>query len=405
VPTTTVPKSQPQIGQSLSLPQYPARPVPVAAPPPDATPSGSEARRCQSPDHRFAGDPFSPCKIFNHVATLQALARGETVAPITVEIDPTNVCNHRCQWCVSSQSHNGGELTLDVFKRLVDGLRRLGSKSVVLKGGGEPTLHKQFNAMSQAVADAGLALGVITNGTLPWPDTPRILLETADWVRISVDAARAQTHGVIHGSRDFDRIIRHVTCLTKNTRRTLVGLNFVAEPRNYTEIVDFARLGKSLGVAYVWFRCVFDPTMRLDDPVLREMRRQTSAAQSLADDNFRVLSSDFDGADGPAPTNRSFPYRQCLGPNLIGIVGGDGEVYACCFLRGYPEFSLGNVNHEDFQQIWQGARRRAVMQRVRRGECGRVCVGDNGLTFLRYHQYNAILDYLTLEHKAHSDFA
>ena len=356
------------------------------------------------PPSRFAGDPFSPHKILNHFEIIRALARGATVAPITVEIDPTNVCNHRCQWCVSSQSHNGEQFTLAAFGNLIQAIRRLGSQSVVLKGGGEPTLHKQFNAMLRTVADAGLALGVITNGTMPWPDTPRTLLDTADWVRISLDAARATTHQSIHGSRDFGRIIHNVTYLTENTRRTLVGLNFVAEPRNHAEILEFARMGKSLGVGYVWFRCVFDASAPLDSAVLTEMRRQTSEAQRLADDNFRVMVSDFTAAPANA-TDRPFPYRQCLGPNLVGIIGGDGEVFACCFLRGISAFSLGNVNHEDFRQIWHGPRRRAVMQRVQRGDCGRICMGDNGLTFLRYHQYNAILDYLTLEHKAHAEFA
>src|SRR5437763_1554464 len=53
------------------------------------------------------GDPFSPHKILAHFDRLQRVAAGEFVYPITVEIDPTNVCNHRCQWCVSMEAHTG----------------------------------------------------------------------------------------------------------------------------------------------------------------------------------------------------------------------------------------------------------------------------------------------------------
>ncbi len=388
----------------LSLPQYPASAAPPAVGPHPA-PAAPRSADAQAQVARFAGDPFSPFKILNHLDVLQAVARGEVAPPVTVEIDPTNVCNHRCQWCVSTMSHNGEEFTFEQLTRLIDDLVRLGSKSVVLKGGGEPTLHKQFNAMMRKVADAGLALGVITNGTMPWPDTPRILLETAEWVRISLDAATAQTHRLIHGSRDFQRIVRNLSFLTENTRRTLVGLNFVAEPRNHREIYDYAKLGRSLGVAYVAIRCVFDPTVQLEQAVRGEMRRQIEAAKSLTDESFRVLAGDFSDTHLDAGPDQPFPYRRCLGPNLVGIIGGDGTVFACCFLRGNPDFSLGNVHEQSFDEIWGSDRRREVMQRADRGECGRVCMGIGGLSASRYHLYNELLDYLTLENKAHADFA
>jgi MoaA/NifB/PqqE/SkfB family radical SAM enzyme len=401
---TTTTESHTVRSASLSLPQYPLDPTRPAV---DryVAPVVLRSVNGEPPGSRFAGDPFSPFKILNHLGVLQAVVRGETAPPVTVEIDPTNVCNHRCQWCVSTMSHNGEQFTLEQFVRLIGDIARLGAKSVVLKGGGEPTLHKQFNAMMRKVADAGLAPGVITNGTMPWPDTPRILLETADWVRISLDAATAETHRLIHGARDFQRIVRNISFLTENARRTLVGLNFVAEPRNHREIRDFAKLGRSLGAAYVAIRCVFDPTVRLDRAVREEMRRQIEAAKSLADEGFRVLAGNFSDAHLDAGPDRPFPYRRCLGPNLVGIIGGDGEVFACCFLRGNPAFSLGNVHRQGFDEIWASDHRREVMQRADRGDCGRICMGIGGLSASRYHLYNELLDYLTLKPKAHADFA
>ena len=147
---------------SLSLPQYPLDPTRPAV---DryVAPVVLRSVNGEPPGSRFAGDPFSPFKILNHLGVLQAVVRGETAPPVTVEIDPTNVCNHRCQWCVSTMSHNGEQFTLEQFVRLIGDIARVGAKSVVLKGGGEPTLHKQFNAMMRKVADEGMAPGVITN--------------------------------------------------------------------------------------------------------------------------------------------------------------------------------------------------------------------------------------------------
>ena len=157
-----------------------------------------------------AGDPFNPHKILNHIDRLQRLVRGELVYPITVEIDPTNLCNHRCAWCVSMEAHTGEKLGLDRFTSLVRELKQADVRSVVLKGGGEPTTHPQFIEMLDVLRNAGLAVGLITNGSMPRPGSVAKVVEVCDWVRVSLDASTAQTHESIHGTKDFSKIMLHV---------------------------------------------------------------------------------------------------------------------------------------------------------------------------------------------------
>jgi radical SAM protein with 4Fe4S-binding SPASM domain len=348
------------------------------------------------------GEPFSPHKILNHFERVQALVAGESVFPVTVEIDPSNKCNHRCQWCVSAQSHTGEQLEYERFVELIAELESQDVRSIVLKGGGEPTVHPRINDMLQACADRGLAIGLITNGSMPRQGTPQAVLDTAEWVRISIDAALPATHRLIHGTADFNRILRNVEYLTGHAKRTLVGLNFVADQRNYREIVAFAQLARSVGAAYASIRCAFSPEAALPVEIREEMRRQASVAKKLDNHRFRVLLGNFTDQYLNADPRQPFPWRRCLGPNLVGIVGADGEVYACCFLRGNKAFSFGNVNDQSFEAIWAGPRRREVMARVDEGACERVCMG--GMTSSRYNAYNDILNYLMLEEKQHADF-
>ncbi len=348
------------------------------------------------------GEPFNRYKILNHFDRLQRFAAGENVAPVTVEIDPSNLCNHRCNWCVSAESHTGELLALDRFRSLIDELKSMDVRSIVLKGGGEPTVHPQFDDMLRVVATAELPMGLITNGSMPRKDTRELVLQTAQWVRISLDAATADTHQNIHGTRDFTRIMNNVQYLAEHAHNTVLGLNFVAEPRNCTEILAFTKLGLQLGVAYVSIRCVFDPTNPLTESTRAAMREQAAAAAALESDSFRVMLGNFSEAYLTADQLQQFPYRKCLGPNLVGVVGADGETYACCFLRGDKRFSFGNVHTDSFETIWNGDKRQAVMESVYRGECGRACLG--GMTANRYNIYNEILNYMTLEDKRHSEF-
>ena len=361
------------------------------------------ARITEPPDSAHApGDPFSPYKVLHHFDRLQRIVAGELVYPVTAEIDPSNRCGHRCQWCVSAQSHTGENVEADDFRDLVLELKQLGVCSVVLKGGGEPTIHPEINDLLGACAEVGLAVGLITNGSFPRPDTIPAILATTDWVRVSLDAASAETHRMIHGVSQFDRIANHVQQLARDAARTVIGLNFVAEPRNHHEIFAFTELARRWGADYVSIRCVFDAGVALSAEIRREMCRQAEAAKTLEDDGFRVLLGNFTDQYLDADGDQPFPFRKCLGPNLVGVIGADGEVYPCCFLRGRKDLSFGNVREQSFRQIWSGPRRQAAMEAVYRGACGHVCMG--GMTSSRYNVYNEILNYLACEEKPHAEF-
>lgn len=349
------------------------------------------------------GEPFHPLKALNHFGTLSAVARGENPAPVTVEIDPSNKCNHKCDWCVSMLAHTGENLGFDRFTALVDEIKDMGSKSVVLKGGGEPTVHPRFNDMLAMLRDAGLSIGLITNGSMPRAGTREAILDQVDWVRVSLDAATPQTHESIHVSKDFSKIIENISWIAQRAERTLVGINFVAEPRNHHEIVTFTEMARDLGVAYVSLRCVFDPRSPLPEDIRDSMLEKAGLASELQTETFRVMQGNLTRAYVDADPLAPFPYERCLGPNMVGVVGAEGEVYACCFLRGNKDFSFGNINEQSFREVWDGEHRKEIMDRVYRGECGRICQG--GMTHNRYNVYNQILNYMAREDKAHADFA
>lgn len=351
---------------------------------------------------------FSSYKILNHFEKLQQIAAGQIVSPITVEMDLSNRCNHRCQWCVNRESQNNmkEKLGLKSFKKLTADLAKYGTKSIVLKGGGEPTTNPEIVEMLYTARAIGLKVGVITNGSMPVLGTRQAILDNADWIRVSLDAANAHTHEQIHQSKDFEKIIDNVIFLADKTQNTLVGLNFVAEERNYDQILDFTKLAKRIGAAYVSIRRVSDHKYSHSDSYQKHkkiMYEQAVEAETLSNDHFRVLLGNFTDEYLDADPAKPFPFHKCLGPKLVGNVGADGEVYACCNLWGYKDFSFGSIHTQSFEQIWTGQKRKAVNEAILRGECGYVCMGV--LTASRYNIYNQILNYLVAENKQHTEFA
>jgi len=124
-------------------------------------------------------------------------------SPISINLDLTSACNYSCPFCVDSRLINAGEtLPLKDVKKLIDTLYVHGLLSVILIGGGEPTLHPDFEAVVEAIKDKGIQIGIVTNGSrLEKIEAIADRLGEKDWVRISIDAAGEGTFKELHHPR------------------------------------------------------------------------------------------------------------------------------------------------------------------------------------------------------------
>ena len=123
-----------------------------------------------------------------------------SLAPISINLDLTSACNFACPHCVDSKIINTGEyLSIEDVKHSLDTLKSRGLLSVILLGGGEPTLHKDFGKIVNYIKSIGLQLGIVTNGSrLGRVAKVAALLEKHDWVRVSLDAASQETFVKLH---------------------------------------------------------------------------------------------------------------------------------------------------------------------------------------------------------------
>jgi len=120
-------------------------------------------------------------KLFNHLDRLNALQKG-VVIPIVMHIMPTSVCNLNCSYC-SVKNRPKEELKLKDIKSTVMSAKNNGLKSVIISGGGEPTLYPRYDEMIEFLQEEKLEMGLITNGTtLKNKD-----INPYKWVRVSIN--------------------------------------------------------------------------------------------------------------------------------------------------------------------------------------------------------------------------
>src|SRR3990167_2825275 len=111
---------------------------------------------------------FSSDKILKHLDKIHDWLSGKNPSPITVELDMTNICNHRCPECVSSYFQNIDKsfLSQSIVLRIIKELSDAGVRGLIFTGGGEPLCNPQtVNAVKYAHKQ-GLDIGFITNGSL-----------------------------------------------------------------------------------------------------------------------------------------------------------------------------------------------------------------------------------------------
>ncbi|MDH4101591.1 MAG: radical SAM protein, partial [Nitrospirota bacterium] len=84
-------------------------------------------------------------KLIFHVDRVARWQRGEDVFPIYAEISPIGACNHRCTYCaLDYMEYNPRSLDTGILKTRLTEMGRLGLKSVMYAGEGEPFLHKDI---------------------------------------------------------------------------------------------------------------------------------------------------------------------------------------------------------------------------------------------------------------------
>ena len=298
-------------------------------------------------------------------------------APVCLYLETTNRCNLLCTTCPRTyeELEPPADMSWELFCSIVDQIPKL--QRAVLHGVGEPMLVKHLPRMVRYLKDRGTYVLFNTNGTVLNEKNGRALIEAElDELRVSFDAANAESYRAIRGRNYFHRILKNVRAFRDMQERDgrfkprvsawLTGLRETVE-----QLPDFVRVAAETGVREVYLqRLVF-----FDENAIGKARpdqalyEQLSAEEAVYIDRAAALAKSLGitfSASGAASepgmslkrSDSGSPWSLCRRPWTVMYFTANGRALPCCIApfsqRGYENYTLGDATQQSLREIWTG---------------------------------------------------
>ena len=365
------------------------------------------ADRYSIDDHKLI---YHPRRVAQYLEAGEDWSRLRTIYPIYVEISPVGACNHRCTFCaVDYIGYTPIRLSLDVVERTLADMGRLGVKSVMFAGEGEPMLHREIDRMVVAAAKAGIDSAMTTNASVLSDAFVANALPHMSWIKASINAGTAETYAAIHRTkaRDFDRVLGNLRRLVEARKAQggscVLGAQILLLPENAGEVETLARICRDeIGLDYLVVK-PYSQHYASHTRIYEGLNYQGFAdlgerLEALDTDRFKLVFRQktmrkHDESDAPR-------YSTCHAtPFFWAYIMATGALYGCSAYLLDKRFEYGNINDADFQSIWEGERRRDSVHHVRHELDIRSCRLN-----CRMDEINRYLDRLEQQSVPHMNF-
>lgn len=172
---------------------------------------------------------------------------------LALRIETSLLCNMRCIYCAwNSGEALDNEIDYSVLKRFVNEGKALGAKSVIIVGGGEPTIYKDFKNLVTYISELKMIPVVITNGMTIDMEMAKFLYNSNCSVLIKCDSLKPSTQDYLSGIPGaFKRMNIGLQNLidcgfnqTTDKDQLRLGISFIVTSLNIDEIPDIWRFAR-----------------------------------------------------------------------------------------------------------------------------------------------------------------
>lgn len=319
-------------------------------------------------------------KLLYHGQHVENIINGKRPFPIHLEIDLTNICNHACSFCNMAETLATDKSIINTNTLLarLDEAKKLGAKSISFTGGGEPTMHPDFERISTECKKIGYDLGLVTNGSLLIKNKAKVVAENYNWVRISLGGPNQLIYAKVQGKDDFGKVMDNMNALKSHetSNHLDLGIKVMLIPENIKSLEDLAvelANHQLSGKQISYIQMV--PNEYTSDGgdfvksqgvkiALEKFEHQLEALNiPLRHSYFTVINEDRDLSLSP----------KCYAHYFQMVITATGEMTFCRNTRSTPALHVGNIYKKTFAEIWESDQLKSLEESVNASNCNTFC--------------------------------
>jgi radical SAM protein with 4Fe4S-binding SPASM domain len=266
--------------------------------------------------------------------------------PSFVSIEPTNICNLKCDSCPSgSRSMKAplGFLSLDTCEKIID---ELSETTLIMSvwGHGEPFLNKNLFSFLEYANKKKIFTRLSTNAHFLNNEENNISLlkSGVDNIIIAIDGATQSTYEKYRKGGNLNLVLENIKNLMKlknkmKIENVFIEIQFIVMNHNISEIDEMKKLAKEIGVDKLQLIKYVSHPNRIPKEkdyknIIKHYVPKSSKFSQYTDSN--ISSS-----------------QKCWRPWLSTVINWDGTISICTF-DSDRVFEIGNITNDKFTKIW-----------------------------------------------------
>ena len=268
--------------------------------------------------------------------------------PVSITIEPVNVCNLRCPVCETGAGILGRRPEMMSYENYVKIMDKVGpaANTMIFYFMGEPFLNKDAYRMIRYARNTDIYVDTCTNGE---PIDPEALYESGiNHISFQIGGITQETHEIYRVRGNLGKTLgvleRYLNIIRKKGRKPSehqVELGFILMKHNEHEIGDFYRKAKELGVDQA---TVISPCVRTVEQ--GECFLPTS-------DEFWLYDREVFEKNHQLVPKYFFTPNSCPWIYYTMTIQVNGDVVACCRdPRG--TMIMGNLIEQPLEEVWNG---------------------------------------------------
>lgn len=266
--------------------------------------------------------------------------------PITADIFLTNYCNNNCKYCSYHRwelRQDKKSMTFDEFKRNINILKEAGVKGYILTGGGEPSICKDFDKITEWLETQQIPYGINTNFNV-------LKLIKPIFLKVSLDCYDEKSYKKTRGVDKYKTVISNIKQYTewKNANNVTTKLVIQCVADSTEKVKKLYKAIKNLDIQEIIYRPIesTDGEYYKNPTSIKNANAIINCIKKLQEKDSRVC------------INYKFFYlnshfKECHANLLQIALNESSEVIYCCHK---PYEIIGHITDKDIFEKRQKAR-------------------------------------------------